>query len=254
MDYAKAYLFFLRKPQTGFKNVLFGTIISLIPAIGPIIFLGYMVVIAEWLLKDEKRENYPDFSFDRFLDYLKLGLWPFVTVLIFSLLIILPIYLILAAIAFGIGIALDEPILIPIILAILGLFLGFMISYVMGPLLLYSQKYQKLDIKGASRFALNFVKTLGFKHVIVVIINMMLSFLVTLIGFLFCLIGIYPANTVSQVAYEHILIQLYDEYLALGGDRLPSVDLPHELAFQPSDLNQSRRFSQEQKDYDDSEF
>jgi hypothetical protein len=254
MDYGKAYLFFVRKPQTGFKNLLLGTVIGLIPAIGSIIFLGYMVVISEWLLEDKKRENYPDFSLNRFTDYLKLGLWPFVTILVFSSLIILPIYLILAGVAIGISLILDEKILIPILLVLLSLFMGMLLSYLTGPLLLYSQKHQKLDIKGTFQFALNFVKTLGFKYVIVMTITTLVNLLFNLVGLLLCFIGIYPASTISQVAYEHMLIQLYDEYLALGGAKLPSVDLPPELAFKPKSQPQPKSMAEELIDFDDSDF
>lgn len=254
MDYGRAYLFFLRKPKTGLKNVLLSTVITLIPAIGPIIFLGYMVVLGECLLRDEKREAHSDFSLDRFPDYLRLGIWPFVTILLFSLLIILPIYIILAGATIRISLSLGKPIMIPILIGLLGLIFFFLISYLIGPMLLYSQKYQILDIKGAFWFVINFIKILGFSYMIVVIVSMMLNFLITLIDFLCCIIGIFPANMVSQVAHEHILIQLYDKYLILGGRPLPSVELSPELIFKPTDLTEPQNFSEEQTNYDDPQF
>src|SRR5262249_19196648 len=93
-------------------NLLFAVLCSLIPAIGPIVLMGYFFGIIEYLIRRRQRakgllsppeavaeqlldalpvhtdpdsESYPDFTFDRFSDYLTPGIWPFLVQLIVSL-------------------------------------------------------------------------------------------------------------------------------------------------------------------------
>src|SRR5262245_57238028 len=81
MQFFKPFTYFIRKPG-GFTNVLYGCLLVLIPVIGPIILLGYRAEVAESLEKDPNLEDYPDFDFNRFLDYLMRGVWPFVAELV----------------------------------------------------------------------------------------------------------------------------------------------------------------------------
>ncbi len=250
MDYGKAYLFLTRKPKTGYTNLLMATLLSLIPVVGPIVIMGYMTIVAEWLLKDEKRERYPDLSFEWFMDYLKLGLWPFVTGIIIAV-IFIPFYMIIGVGAFAIGITTDEPILLVVISVVGSLLLGIFLSVIVRPMMFYSQKVQKLDFKGSLRFTRQFLKIVGGKYLITIILNTFVSMFVIVVGLLVCFVGLYPASAIVQFAYEHLFIQLYDEYLKRGGEPLPEVNLPPQLAFRGYPHGPQ---VPEKADHDDSEF
>src|SRR5262245_40908593 len=100
MLYVKPFTYFVKKKPGGFTNLLYGCVCVLIPVVGPIILLGYRAEIAEDLERDPQLEDYPDFTFNRFADYLQRGIWPFLMQLIVSLAATALIFL-----AIGVGVA-----------------------------------------------------------------------------------------------------------------------------------------------------
>src|SRR5687768_8230334 len=99
MQYGKPYTYYLKKPG-GTTNVLYGSLLLLIPTIGQIVLLGYQAEVAEDLERDPEIEAYPDLELNRFIPYLTRGVWPFLMQFLGSLVV-----LALAFLAAGIGLA-----------------------------------------------------------------------------------------------------------------------------------------------------
>src|SRR5947209_5698807 len=65
-------------------NILLAGLCMIIPIIGSLIVLGYQFEAVAVLLSTQGA-RYPDFTFNRFAEYLVRGLWPFLVQLIASL-------------------------------------------------------------------------------------------------------------------------------------------------------------------------
>jgi hypothetical protein len=82
LQYWRSYAFIFDSPAW-VTNILFCTLCQLIPLIGPVVVTGYLFEIIEALHRGH-RGGYPDFTFDRFTNYLLRGLWPSVITLLIS--------------------------------------------------------------------------------------------------------------------------------------------------------------------------
>src|SRR5438105_5035969 len=95
MRYLRACQYFFENPNW-LQNGLFVMLCLVIPYIGPVIMLGYGYEIIEFMHRRQSDRRYPDFTFDRFTQYLMRGLWIFLVVLVVTL----PVMLILGLLGF----------------------------------------------------------------------------------------------------------------------------------------------------------
>jgi type III secretory pathway component EscS len=90
IDYMKSVSFSFSSPEY-FKNLAIGAVCILstliIPVIGQLVWMGYVFDIVEALHRNP-HERYPDFTFDKFVDYMLRGLWIFLVGLITAVLIV----------------------------------------------------------------------------------------------------------------------------------------------------------------------
>ena len=75
MDYIASISDFFKSPKW-MMNLLLGGVCVLIPIVGPIVVLGWLIT-GFWARRDENFETFPDFDFSHFGKYLERGLWPF---------------------------------------------------------------------------------------------------------------------------------------------------------------------------------
>jgi hypothetical protein len=75
----------------------------------------------------------------------------------------------------------------------------------------------------------DFWRLVGGKALVTALVFFPLSILVMIVGLLCCFVGIYVAATLVQLAAQHLMVQLYVEYLDRGGEplfeKLPLADL-----------------------------
>ena len=85
MNYAASVSDFFKSPHW-MKNMLLGGVCMLIPILGPIVVMGWLVT-GFWARRDESWEAFPPFEFSQFDKYLDRGLWPFLVTFVASLVI-----------------------------------------------------------------------------------------------------------------------------------------------------------------------
>ena len=222
MQYGLAFGYFIQRTG-GFTNLLLVTVCQFIPIVGPIVVLGYRSEVAQALVCDDELRRHPKFDFNRFVEYLTRGVWPFVMSLIIVFVAIPVIMLVLLA-SILIGAAanlLEVGIAVGVGFYILALFLVIAFSV---PMTFHAELAGKFDLKGAFRFAKEFWSTVGGSAILTGLVFVPLSLIVALLGLLCLIVGVYFASTISQMAGQHLMVQLYVEYLERGGSPIREYD------------------------------
>lgn len=216
MKYFKPFTYVIDKKPGGWTNLLLVTVCVLIPILGAIILLGYRAEVAEDLNKDPDQETYPDFTFDRFTEYLQRGLWPFVVQLIvsvsFAALMIIPI-----GVAVAVAIAQDQPLI---------MFAGYLLVIplsalqflVLMPMELHAQLTNRFAFGQECRFMVRFLGKVWGQALLAILAFWFFGTLLMLCGMLLCFVGIYPAAGILTMAQQHYAAQLYRLYLEEGGE------------------------------------
>lgn len=224
MHYELAFKYFVSRPG-GWNNLLLVGLSSLIPVVGNIVLLGYMAEVAERLIRDPKMLEYPDFSFDRFMDYLKRGIWPFLLQFLIGTIFGFIIAFV-GGIPFGIAAALDLTILGIIVLAFVQLISLIVVALIVWPGTLHAQLVAKLDVDGLKAFVPTFWKKLGFKAYLSLLVFWLIAVGITLLGLLLCVIGVIPASALVHMAAQHLMVQHYRLYLDAGGTPIVEITSP----------------------------
>jgi hypothetical protein len=220
MRYGKPYTYFLNKPG-GTINTLYGSALllstSVVPVVGQIVVLGYQAEIAEDLVRDPELEDYSDFDFNRFVQYLTRGLWPFVVVFVIGLAVL---GLMGVAAAAGVAVAvLTEQwvfgVLVGLVLLLPLTILGTMVQW---PMLLHVQLSRELRPGEAVRFTASYIRKVGGQLFLSLVAHLLISSVLTVAGLLVLCIGVYPVTMILLMAQEHYMIQLYRLYLDEGGE------------------------------------
>ena len=227
----------------GFANLLLLAVCGFIPVVGPIVALGYRAEVAQTLLRDDERRRHPKFDFNLFAEYLGRGIWPFVMGLIVGMVgafaVFVSFFLAFVAATF-------DPIA-GLIVGILGYTASiFLIVAVSAPMQFHAELAGKLDFAAAFQFAKSFWFTVGAQAILAWLIFLPLSMFVVILGLLLCVVGVYPAAALVQMAGLHLMVQLYDEYLDRGGDPIREYEPPEE-----EDERRSRRRRRRDEEDDD---
>lgn len=228
MQFFKPFTYFIRKTG-GFTNLMYGTVCTLIPVIGPIILLGYRAEVAESLEKDPDLEDYPNFDFNRFMPYLTRGLWPFLAELV-----VMVVALILMTLAAAVGVlvwqASGDWRMGVLVGAVLLIPVTIFTTLLMWPMELYTQLSGSFEIGATFRFTFRFLGRVWGQALIAAIVFGFLSMLLSFAGMLACYIGLYPAVVIQSLAQQHYVVQLYRQYLDEGGEPIPTATTKSELA------------------------
>jgi hypothetical protein len=192
MQYLRAYQYIFESPNWT-TNLLLGSVVSLIPAIGGLLLNGYCFDCTEDLYKT-RGQRYPDFNFNRFVEYLLRGLWPFVVALCIGF---------------------------PAFIGLLNLTIVVVQMMVVTPALVYAGLRQELDFGGTYRFVGDFLPRAWGELLLSELFLMVTGMLVMMVGLLMCCIGILPAIVVLSLARAHLYYQLYELYLQRGGSPIP---------------------------------
>lgn len=242
MQYQLAFGYFVGKKPNGWTNLLLLTVCLLIPVVGPLVMLGYRAEVAERLARDPYLRKHPDFAFDRFMELLTRGIWPFLIQLVGSL-ILMPFAFVAIFGGMALGAAVKEP--------AVGLILGFgaytviilVGSAILVPLVFHAELANRFDVGGGFRFTMSFLKLVGGKAVVTYVVYTLISMPIVFLGFLLCFIGIYPAIVLTMMAGQHLMVQLYLDYLDRGGEEIEKTETDE-------DRRRSRRRRRDEE-YDD---
>jgi hypothetical protein len=233
MRYWDAYRFAFAHPNK-WNNLLMGGVCMLIPVIGPVVLTGYLCdVLAPRPIDDGTGRlvppprpphlPYPEFKFDRFMEYLERGLWPFVVSLVVglvmvpvALLALVPMFLI-AALGVGSGAKIA-------LFAFTGLlFLVIMIGslVVTLPFMMRAALLQEFGAAFSWAWAKDFLARTWRETLLAVLFLYATAIPLAILGYAMCFVGMYPAMALLTFAQWHLDFQLYDLYLSRGGTPVP---------------------------------
>src|SRR5262249_25434002 len=177
-------------------TLLAGAVCMLVPAVGPIVFLGYLVEVTEGLLRDPRRQDYPAFDTARLTDYLLRGLWPFLEALPASLPLGLRVGLLVGAVIAVAAVA-DQPLLL-IGIPVVAIPLGLLLSVLVWPFTLHAGLRGQFDFGGSLRFARRFLGLVGGKALLAAVVNGLAGLVLLLVGYLLTLLCGYLTHTHAQ--------------------------------------------------------
>jgi hypothetical protein len=274
--YLRSYLFVFDS-HNWVLNLLFISLCSFIPIIGPIVLIGYFFEVIDSLLRRGSRGRegsfedyseaitvepvpamlraksagvgdsdaitadppavlsededtpptaYSDFTFDRFTEYLKRGVWPFLV----NLIVNLPAGMFLALAMFlgmmGLGLASRHSDAATVagfcLLGLLYVFVLMVMAVVSKPLYLRAGLSRDFGSAFSMTFFRDFLSRVGKEVFVAVLFLAVTGTLLMILGLLACYVGIFPAMGLLMFAQHHIDFQLYDLYLKRGGTPVES--------------------------------
>jgi hypothetical protein len=231
LQYMEAFQYIFRNPNW-VVNVLLCTLCFLIPVVGPIVALGYMFEIVESLHRNAG-QSYPDFDFNRFVNYLQRGVWPFLVALIASAVIgpIILVLMIFPSMCFTlVGDSGDGAKILAVLMLVLSMIFFFLLIMAFNSALFPLQLRAGLmqDFGGAFNFAFikDFMRRMWLDVLLQALFMAAASLVLTLVGAILFCVGMYPAMALSFLAQAHFYYQLYGIYLSRGGEPIPFKPLP----------------------------
>lgn len=235
VHYLQAYGSVFDGPHWG-ANLFWVTLCHLIPVVGEIVFLGYSFEIIELNSRQPAAPN-PPFTFDRFVYYLTRGVWPWLVRFIAQFILQIPIMLLYFAvvipliflmprlgnptgpIVFGVGIGL---------FVIAALTFGICTALVLFPIILRAGLTQDFVPAFKVKWIIDFNRRVGVDVVLVILFMVCTVPVLFYLGYFMCFVGLFPAITIIQLAFTNLLWQLYNLYLARGGEPIPLKPRPNE--------------------------
>jgi hypothetical protein len=218
MDYMRMVSYVWENPNW-LMSVVFIALCNLIPIVGPIVVLGYVFEVVLALLANQGRA-YPDFNFNRFVEYLTRGLWPFLVALAASL-VFVPFFCL-----FGIaGAAAEDAQAIATVLGIVVQLLMLIVVPVlmvgMQPLMLRAGLAQDFVKAFDFEWIKDFLRRVWLEVVLGMLFLMAANMVLSCVGLLACCVGVLVVGPIISLAHANFLFQVYSLYLARGGTPIP---------------------------------
>lgn len=231
MNYTDSIKDFFASPRWG-MNLLFGGVCSLIPVIGPMVLLGWLLG-GFWGRDGYRAKEFPPFDFSRFSDYLMRGLWPFLVALVASLVFVpvmwvacfVPVFFI--SMIGGQGRHGSEAEGLIALVLVLGMFvviavLSVLMMLVVKPLMIRAELLQDFGKSFDFRWSLRFLKLTWLECVLAAAFIWVASIVLSIVGMAAFCIGIYFISGPVYFAMVHLDRQIYQLFLTRGGEPLES--------------------------------
>ena len=235
LEYMRAVQYVFESPNW-MMNLLWGSLCLLsaqvIPVVGQLLWMGYQFEIVEDLLCSPPKRGYVDFDINRFKEYLLRGLWIFLVTLVAAL-VMVPIMMVLMLggmlVIGALGAATDGDegamtvgvvVLFALMIVVMFVF-AILMTLVLTPLIIRAGLTQ--DFKASFDFAWikDFVRQMWIEMILATIFMIAVAILAEIVGLLLCFIGIFPAVSAVMLMQAHLYLQLYQLYLARGGQKIP---------------------------------
>lgn len=231
--YMYAYNYVFENPNW-MTNIMYGFLCMIIPIVGPLVFSGYQFEIVESFCRFPGR-GYPDFDFGKFSNYLMRGIWPFLVSLVLVMPMVLVIWIVMfvgfmilglvasaagedaGGIVFAIGVLF-------FVIVMMALSLGM--GLIMQPIMLRAGLSQDFGQAFKLGWAFDFIKRVWFEMVLFQLFFMVTAMPLAMLGYMACIIGMYAAMALILLAQANMLYQLYNLYLARGGEPIPLKEPP----------------------------
>lgn len=223
-------------------NLLWGMLAffssGVIPIVGPMVWTGYLYECVEVLALSRGRA-FPDFDVNRFGEYMARGVFPFFVQLVSWLAlaasyVLVYIFVVLIAV---VAAAIGEQHL-PIVFTLGGMLYVFVVAamvvlpmILLCPLMLRLGLSQNLAVGFNLKWCGDFLRRMWVEIVLSTLFVLMTATVLTSLGCVFVLIGSYVAWAWATMANAHLSWQIYEIYLARGGEPVPLK--PKQLASPP---------------------
>lgn len=225
MNYPSAITDFFKSPKW-MMNLLLTGVCMLIPIVGPMVVQGWHIG-GFWGRKDVRFETFPDFDFNQFGKYLERGLWPFLVTFVASI-VMTPVLMIVLAVPMAISGFFTHGDhgfiagLIGMVFSMAGyLFCLAVIMLVTAPLMLKATLTQDFGAAFDFAFVKRFVGLVWKELLIGAVFMSIAGGLMGMVGSLLFCVGMYFAIALALFGWQHILWQVYQLYLARGGEPVP---------------------------------
>lgn len=236
LRYLYIYSFLFESPNWKL-NLLYGFLCALsaqvVPLLGIMVFLGYSFEVMESFIRHPDRP-YPDFEPNKLGYYLQRSVAPFLVSLVFTL----PALLLVAAVCGLEGIVLvaavstaskEAPLWIAGGLVLIFITSISVLTLAFAPVTpFYMRAGLAQDVGQGFKLAwsLDFLKRVWFELLMITIFNLVTMFPMMLLGSGCCGIGICLVQAIDFFATASSCCQLYNIYLARGGEPIPFKDPP----------------------------
>jgi len=220
VDYMEAVGDVFKNPNW-FVNILLAGIAIIIPIIGGMVALGYVAeVIASRAYG--KMQTYPDFDFNRFVDYLSRGFWMFLVTFVTSL-CLMPLSMLAGGIMAAFQATENEALILVGVLIYFATIFGVNIIsfFIACPLVIRAGMLN--DFAGAFNFnwIMDFIKKMWVEQLLGGILLYIITLLFMLVGCLALCVGYIPAAGAIVIMWSLFVAQLYQVYVHRGGQGLP---------------------------------
>ena len=222
MRYIDSYRFAFQSDNWQ-KNLLLTSVCVLIPYVGIVVLLGYLFEVIEFKHRHGDEEPYADFDFNRFVDYLKRGLWPFLCSLVINA-VLMPVFMVVYFIPMLIIMANPPAVIAFLVTVVMVVGMGLLtivLSMATIPIYLRAGLQQEFAPAFSPDYIKQFIKLTWQELLLSSLFLTATGFAVAFLGFAACCIGIYPAFAIMMFAQLHIEYQLYELYLQRGGSEIP---------------------------------
>lgn len=234
MEYMQAIKYVFNSPNW-IMNLMFGGLCILstqvIPIIGNVIWWGYQFEIVE-SLHCRPHRPYPDFTFNRFSEYLNRGLWVLLAMLVMMIAIV-PLAIVVAlgiagcfagmvAATGGGDEAAGVAVLILMPVALTGAIgLALVANVLMTPFVIRAGLCQDFGMTLNFPFAKDFIRKMWKETVVATIFLIVVAVISSFVGLaLFC-VGVFLTQAYVILVQGHLMLQLYQVYLSRGGEVIP---------------------------------
>ncbi len=228
MNYMASISDFFKSPKW-MMNMLLGGVCALIPFVGPLVLMGWLIT-GFWAREDQRFETFPDFDFNQFGKYLERGVWPFLVMLVVSMVaglvmsfLIVPITVV-PSILFagndghaGGAIGAVMALFVMVLYAVMILAMMFLLT----PLMVRASIVQDFAKSFDFGFVKKFVATTWMEIVLSSLFLMVAGIVLICLGMLAFCVGIYLAMVPIYFSWAHLHKQLYALYLQRGGEPAP---------------------------------
>lgn len=228
MNYNASISDFFKSPKWG-ANLMLGAVTLLIPLVGPLALSGWYVSVFWARGNREDPAGIPPYDFQNFGKYLERGVWPFLVGMVAGLVLvpvmmclILPLFLFTGVMGSQHGHGSEATVVVLIIgIVFLQILLSAVYQLLITPLMLRATITQDFSSAFNLRFAKSFL-SLTWKELSASMLFMLgVGLCLMILAVVTCYIGAIIAAPVAMFSWHHLQKQLYQLYLARGGEAVP---------------------------------
>jgi len=208
------------------NNTLVATVFLIIPIIGPIALQGWYAEIAQRLVRKHP-EPIPPLAFSDLMPYLSRGIPAFFAQMAASLPIAILSTLMsfaLVPIIFIMGNS-EIGLIIFLLVLLLTTAIGVLVTMVLlNALLLRAELSEDLGQTFKLAELRRYVTSTFTSTLVATTLYVLLATPLAFVGMALCCVGIFPVATALNLGMVHLRVQLYEDYLARGGEPIPLRD------------------------------